>query len=136
MNLWAGPVKKYTLYEHSVIGEVWLLLETTSFTHHPPLLQVEKKKAVWEKSVGSIGASSKLGLLVKKKPGGGLVKPGGEPKEIESVKKPGGGLIKPGGSGSSEKDESSKTEEPSSKPSGPSGLGLLGAYSDSDNSSE
>ena len=122
------------------LGLCWV--RYVSFNHHS-LLQVEKKKAVWEKSVGSIGASSKLGVLVKKKPGGGLVKPGGglakpggEPKEIESVKKPGGGLIKPGGSGSSAKDESSKTEEPSSKPSGPSGLGLLGAYSDSDNSSE
>ena len=66
--------------------------------------------------MGSIGASSKLGLLVKKKPGGGLVKPGG--------------------TGNSAKEESSKTEEIPSKPAGPSGLGLLGAYSDSDNSSE
>ena len=66
--------------------------------------------------MGSIGASSKLGLLVKKKPGGGLVKPGG--------------------SGSSTKDESGKAEEVLRKPAGPSGLGLLGAYSDSDNSSE
>ena len=87
--------------------------------------------------MGSIGASSKLGLLVKKKPGGGLVKPGGEPKELESAKKlGGGGLVKPGGSGSSTKDESGKSEEVSRKPAGPSGLGLLGAYSDSDNSSE
>jgi len=85
-------------------------------TDHLVGAKVEKKKAVWEKSVGSIGASSKLGLLVKKKPGGGLVKPGG--------------------SGSTAKDESSKTEELPSKPAGPSGLGLLGAYSDSDNSSE
>ena len=92
-----------------------LVLGWIPFTHHS-LLQVEKKKAVWEKSVGSIGTSSKLGLLVKKKPGGGLVKPGG--------------------SGSTAKDESSKTEELPSKPAGPSGLGLLGAYSDSDNSSE
>ena len=97
------------------------------------VLQVEKKKAVWEKSVGSIGAASKLGLLVKKKTGGGLVKPGGEPKEFESAKKLGGG---PGGSGSLTKGESSKPEEVLSKPAGPSGLGLLGAYSDSDNSSE
>ena len=100
------------------------------------VLQAEKKKAVWEKSVGSIGAASKLGLLVKKKPGGGLVKPGGEPKDFESVKKLEGGLVKPGGSGSLTKGESSKPEEVLSKPAGPSGLGLLGAYSDSDNSSE
>jgi len=102
-------------------------------TDHLVGVKVEKKKAVWEKSVGSIGAASKLGLLVKKKTGGGLVKPGGEPKEFESAKKLGGG---PGGSGSLTKGGSSKPEEVLSKPAGPSGLGLLGAYSDSDNSSE
>ena len=95
--------------------------------------------------MGSIGASSKMGLLVKKKlPGGGLVKPGG-------------GMVKlPGGEGNKLSEESSlptsgskdkatasesdtkdaKALEGSSKPAGPSGLGLLGAYSDSDNSSE
>ena len=41
--------------------------------------------------MGSIGASSKIGLLVKKKPGGGLVKPGGAPKEVEGAKKKVGG---------------------------------------------
>ena len=114
----------------------WVVLVLGMIIIHHLVLQVEKKKAVWEKSVGSIGASSKLGLLVKKKPGGGLVKPGGEPKEFESAKKLGGGLVKPGGSGTSTKDESAKAEEVSRKPAGPSGLGLLGAYSDSDNSSE
>ena len=86
-----------------------------------------------------------MGLLVKKKlPGGGLVKPGG-------------GMVKlPGGEGNKLSEESSlptsgskdnstasesdskdaKVLEGSSKPAGPSGLGLLGAYSDSDNSSE
>ena len=83
--------------------------------------------------MGSIGSSSKLGLLVKKKPvGGGLVKPGG-------------GLVKTGGKeleasgkieGGSSASESSKSEVVQSKSAGPSGLGLLGAYSDSDNSSE
>lgn len=110
----------------------WVGAENDIIIHHL-VLQVEKKKAVWEKSVGSIGASSKLGLLVKKKPGGGLVKPGGEPK---SANKLGGGLVKPGGSGTSSKDESAQAEEVPRKPAGPSGLGLLGAYSDSDNSSE
>ena len=88
--------------------------------------QVEKKKAAWEKSVGSIGSSSKLGLLVKKKPvGGGLVKTGG--KELEASGKIEGGISA---------SESSKVEVVQSKSAGPSGLGLLGAYSDSDNSSE
>ena len=88
-----------------------------------------------------------MGLLVKKKlPGGGLVKPGG-------------GMVKlPGGEGNKLSEESAlptsgrkdeikatasesdskdaKALEGSSKPAGPSGLGLLGAYSDSDNSSE
>ena len=103
----------------------WVGAENDIIIHHL-VLQVEKKKAVWEKSVGSIGASSKLGLLVKKKPGG-------EPK---SANKLGGGLVKPGGSGTSSKDESAQAEEVPRKPAGPSGLGLLGAYSDSDNSSE
>merc|ERR1712130_1005468 len=71
--------------------------------------KVEKKKAAWEKSVGSIGSSSKLGLLVKKKPGGGLVKPGGAAKEVEGAKKIGGGLVKSGGLGNSAKDESDLT---------------------------
>ena len=76
--------------------------------------------------MGSIGSSSKLGLLVKKKPvGGGLVKPGGKEHETS-------GKMEGGTSAS----ESSKSEVVQSKPAGPSGLGLLGAYSDSDNSSE
>merc|ERR1712130_745875 len=104
--------------------------KTDNPTDHLVGVKVEKKKAVWEKSVGSIGASSKIGLLVKKKPGGGLVRTGGAPKEVEGAKKIGGGLVKSGGLGNSAKDESAKVEEVSA---GPSGLGLLGAYSDSDN---
>jgi len=121
--------------------------KTDNPTDHLVGAKVEKKKAVWEKSVGSIGASSKMGLLVKKKlPGGGLVKPrggmvklpGGEGNKLSEVSSlPTSGSkdkIKATASESDSKD--AKVLEGSSKPAGPSGLGLLGAYSDSDNSSE
>ena len=86
-----------------------------------------------------------MGLLVKKKlPGGGLVKPvggvvklpGGEGNNLseESSLPTSGSKEKATASESDSKD--AKALEGSSKPAGPSGLGLLGAYSDSDNSSE
>ena len=78
---------------------------------------------MWDKSVGSLG-SSKLGLLVKKK-GGGLVKP------KETAKKEDAAFVKPV---AVKKPEVSK--EAVQKPTGPSGLGLLGAYSDSDSTSD
>ena len=88
-----------------------------------------------------------MGLLVKKKlPGGGLVKlggglaklPDGEGNKLsEESSLPSSGSkdkIKATAVESDSKD--AKALEGSSKPAGPSGLGLLGAYSDSDNSSE
>ena len=88
-----------------------------------------------------------MGLLVKKKlPGGGLVKLGGglaklsggegnKLSEVSSLPTSGSkDKIKATASESDSKD--AKVLEGSSKPAGPSGLGLLGAYSDSDNSSE
>ena len=97
--------------------------------------------------MGSIGASSKMGLLVKKKlPGGSLVKlgggvvklPGGEGNKLsgESSLPTSGSKDKIKATASESDSKDAKVLEGSSKPAGPSGLGLLGAYSDSDNSSE
>jgi len=87
--------------------------KVTNPTDHLVEKKEEKKKQAWEKSVGSLSGSTKLGMLVKKK--------------TDS-------LVKPGGSVEMKKQEIAPTSAVVS--SGPSGLGLLGAYGDSDLSSD
>ena len=95
-------------------------------TDHLVTKKEEKKKEVWDRSVGSLG-STKLGLLVKKKGSAGpLVK-----KKEDIIKKP-----QPPAPLAVKPPAPAAGKPPAAKPAGPSGLGLLGAYSDSDTASD
>jgi len=124
-------------------GRTTKVLKTSNPTDHLVEKKEEKKKQVWDKSVGSLGSTSKLGLIVKKKTSSSSVKTGKSSLCIEKNKTE----VKPSNF-ASVNSEPSKTvtskqgEAETSKQStttaskGPSGLGLLGAYSDSDTSSD
>ena len=85
--------------------------------------------------MGSLGSSSKLGLLVKKKGSAGpLVK-----KKEDNIKKPQPPAplaVKPPAPLAVKPPAPAAVKPPVAKPAGPSGLGLLGAYSDSDTASD
>jgi len=99
-------------------------------TDHLVEKKQEKKKQVWEKSVGSLGGSSKLGLLVKKKTDNKTTNPPIVKKVEEKEKEE----SKPVFVAPAAPSTSTSSSAPPAK--GPSGLGLLGAYSDSDSTSD
>jgi len=92
-------------------------------TDHLVPLVVEKKKEVWDRSVGSLGASGSLKQLVKKT--GGLVKAKGSGTAAETKAKE-----------AETKAKAVEAKQAVVVAPGPSGLGLLGAYSDSDSTSD
>lgn len=129
-------------------GGTTKVLKTANPTDHLVEKKEEKRKQVWDKSVGSLGSASKLGLLVKKKTpttnGIGIdvktVKSSlGTDKNQTEIKSPNYASVSSESSktvtGKQGEAETSKQSSTSAS-TGPSGLGLLGAYSDSDTSSD
>merc|ERR1711864_24209 len=98
--------------------------------------KAEQKKKVWERSIGTLGGGTKLGMLVKKKKPanneGDSVKTAGEStgQSGDSFKTPGSCTRLPGNSFVPGKEVIPAGN--SSVVNSGSALGLLGAYSDSD----
>merc|ERR1711864_52822 len=97
--------------------------------------KAEQKKKVWERSIGSLGGGTKLGMLVKKKKPanneGDSVKTAGESTGQSGDSFVPGKEVIPAGNCSVPRKEGSPAGNSSVVNSG-SALGLLGAYSDSD----
>ena len=120
--------------------EAWFIDGLIGSRH---LTKPEKKPAVWEKSVGTLGAGKKngLGVLVKKK-GGGAPPPAVAAPAADTFKKPAAAAPKnPPNSPSAAKKPAASggagaAATGASNGGGLGGLGLLGAYSDSGSGSE
>merc|ERR1711915_23589 len=96
-------------------------------TDHLVEKKVEAKKQVWEKSIGALGTKPKLGALVKKKEPSKFTAPVIPKKDTSESKE----------AKTAEPSNSESTSNASSGSMKPvNALGMLGAYSDSDSTSD